>query len=78
MSLPPRHEPATVKAAKKFRYGHWAGNPKGNAYCEGRCIHETHDSFTRRFYQCRAKPSPGDLGADGLCGTHRNYRKRHP
>ena len=54
----------TVEEARKYRYGDWAGNPKGYKYVEGNCAYEacTHDRSSM-FYQCTRKNGygPGEL-----------------
>lgn len=60
------HEPKTKEEAKAYRYGTWAGNPKGVAFDPGRCAAEVSDGWG--FKQCAKKPGSGH---DALyCKTH--------
>ena len=56
--------PQTLADARKYRYGKWAGNPKGNAFREGDCACEV---FPPRgiHYQCTKRATQGLF-----CGTH--------
>lgn len=63
------HEPKTKEEAAKYRYGAWAGNPKGTAYDETKCAAEVWGGprgFTA--YQCTKKNGKGTGGL--YCGTH--------
>jgi len=32
--------PKTLKEARNYHYGEWAGNPRGDKYIEGQCAYE--------------------------------------
>jgi hypothetical protein len=50
-------EPRTLVEAKIYRYGTWAGNPKGRPYNEGKCAYELmHDML---FSQCSRNAGHG-------------------
>jgi hypothetical protein len=56
----------TLEEARKYRYGAWAGNPKGTAYKEGRCIKEVFPSGFPVPHQCNRK------AVDGIyCAQHK-------
>ena len=61
------HQPMTKTEAEKYRYGTWAGEPKGRAYQPNYCAAEVSDSLMI-FHQCGHRPGKGP---DGLyCGVH--------
>lgn len=60
------HEPKTLKEARAFRYGRWAGEPKGREYKEGKCAAEILGGWN--FYQCPFKNGKGPAGL--YCGIH--------
>ena len=58
--------PTTLKEAKHYRYGKWAGNPKGAPYRDGYCLAEimpNERGAIRR--QCGRR-----AGSTGFCGAH--------
>lgn len=61
--------PKTKEEAEAYRYGAWAGNPRGNAYDPARCAAEVwNQSRGLRASQCSRR---NGKGPDGLyCGTH--------
>lgn len=62
--------PSTIEEAKAYRYGTWAGNPKGVKYREDRCMAEV--SGTGWVYcQCSRK-----RGEDGFCFQHRPKKSK--
>ena len=58
--------PKTLEEAKNYRYGEWAGNPKGIGYKEGFCAYEIPDGWLYR--QCSLKNGKGINGL--YCGIH--------
>jgi hypothetical protein len=60
--------PKTLDEAKKYRYGTWAGNPKGADYNEGSCAYEVSDSDGWHYYQCSRKNGHGPEGI--YCKQH--------
>lgn len=61
--------PKTLEEARKYRYGEWAGNPKGNPYREGNCAEEAYSNDrSARFYQCTRKNGHGPAGL--YCKQH--------
>lgn len=60
-------KPTTLEEARKNRYGCWAGNPKGHAYVEGRCVEEIYPS-TFTHHQCNRKNGYGPGGL--YCKQH--------
>lgn len=63
--------PKTIEEAKPYRYGTWAGNPKGNAYRPDRCLVEVSSASGWIFCQCSRK-----CGPDGYCTQHRKKKDR--
>lgn len=63
--------PKTRENAEKYRYGEWAGNPKGMAYWPNRCAYEIcdYEIWTDGNYsQCSRNPG---YGPDNLyCKQH--------
>ena len=49
--------PKTEKKAKLYRYGAWAGNPKGTPYNHNCCAYEVSDGWL--FRQCYRKSGYG-------------------
>jgi hypothetical protein len=50
----------TIEEARKYRYGTWAGNPRGHKYREGDCAFEVCGSGRSIvFYQCSRKNGHG-------------------
>jgi hypothetical protein len=45
----------TLEAARAYRYGEWAGNPRGVAYAEGYCAEEIQSRYGWTFSQCSRK-----------------------
>jgi len=60
--------PKTIEEARVFRYGEWAGNPKGNSYNPVRCAYEVHDSTGWLYHQCFHSNGKGINGL--YCGIH--------
>ena len=63
--------PKTEEQTKEYRYGKWAGNPKGSRYIEGRCAYEVPKGT--KFYQCGRK---NGHGPEGLYCWHHAKRIR--
>ncbi len=64
--------PKTRKEAEKYRYGTWAGNPKGNKYRAGKCAYEVWADFIA--HQCSRN---WGHGPDGLyCKQHARILER--
>ena len=60
--------PRTKEEARKYRYGEWAGNPKGTRYYEDKCAYEVWGSRGFLSAQCSKK---NGHGPDGLyCKVH--------
>lgn len=60
------HQPLTKEEAAQYRYGQWAGAPKGQEYVPGRCAAEISHGWLAS--QCSRKAGKGP---DGLyCGIH--------
>ena len=62
--------PQNLKEAKTYRYGKWAGNPKGMGHQPGDCIEEVFDGF--HSHQCSKRATRGPEAA--WCGTHNPER----
>ena len=58
--------PKTKEEAEAYRYGEWAGNPRGNAYDPSRCAEEVWHGM--RSSQCSKRNGKGAY--DLHCGTH--------
>ncbi len=61
--------PKTKEEAAKYRYGCWAGAPRGHAYDDRHCAYEVWGGprgFTS--YQCTRQNGKGLHGM--FCGTH--------
>lgn len=51
--------PTTIRQARKYRYGKWAGNPDGNSYQEGYCIEEIFPNGRGAIHrQCGGRGKP--------------------
>lgn len=62
------HPPKTLAEAKKYRYGEWAGNPKGDAYDPACCAYEYWPKGEWVPHQCTR---PNGHGPAGLyCKQH--------
>lgn len=70
--------PMTKEEARAYRYGVWAGNPKGCAYNEKYCAFEVSErggSFSRfHTLQCSRRSGQGPEGL--FCGIHANMIAR--
>lgn len=64
--------PQTIEAAKAYRYGEWAGVPRGYAFEPSCCAYEVLDGWL--FRQCSRKPGKGPAGL--YCGTHAKKAER--
>ena len=51
------NNPKTFEEARKYKYGSWAGNPRGRKYDEQHCAYEVWGEF--RAYQCSRKNGHG-------------------
>jgi hypothetical protein len=61
--------PKTEEEAERYRYGEWAGQPRGYAFNPKHCAYEV--PLGRVLYcQCGARPGKGPAGL--YCGTHAN------
>jgi len=60
------HRPHTLEEARKYRYGCWAGAPKGHPYREGKCAAEVCRDYI--FHQCSRKNGYGPGGL--YCKQH--------
>ena len=63
------NRPKTIEEARKYKYGHWAGNPSGNKYDENDCAYEVWEQGrVINAYQCSRK---NGYGPEGLyCKQH--------
>ena len=59
--------PKTKSEARKYRYGRWSGNPRGNKFNPDYCAYEVFPDLGPH-HQCfrKATIGPGSL----YCGTH--------
>ena len=61
--------PKTLKEAKKFKYGTWAGNPKGSSYQDGYFFYEVYPNDRICIpHQCLRKNGHGPAGL--YCKQH--------
>ncbi len=65
--------PQTTEEAKKYRYGQWAGMPRGVAYDETRCAAGVFDNFIE--HQCYRKRGHGLSGL--YCKQHAARLTKH-
>jgi hypothetical protein len=59
--------PTTLEEAKKYRYGQWAGNPRGFSYIQGRCAYGVYGTGYIES-QCTRKNGHGS--ANLFCRQH--------
>jgi hypothetical protein len=60
------YHPMTLIDAKNYRYGCWAGNPRGTKYENGKCAFEVRKQWN--VYQCTNR---------AIAGPEKLYCKMH-